>query len=102
MKHDQSWTWVEFRLDDDKENNGLEAVAMRDKHVNATLRDGNMEISCDTGLKTVAIFSADGQMLSMHAISGNTCSISVDAQGVLLAIITLADGSVVCRKVINR
>ncbi len=102
VKHDQSWTWVEFRLDGDKENNGLEAVAMRDKHVNTTLRNGIMEISCDTGLSKVALFSADGQMRSQHTVSGTACSLRMGTPGVLLAIITLADGSVVCRKVINR
>lgn len=96
--HDESWTWIEFRLDGDKETGGVENVTENKSDVRMNISDGFIKVASDSAITELSVFTADGKSLGSIHPNSSTCSIKLDTHGVILARVVSEDGTVTCMK----
>lgn len=100
VRHDESWTWMEFRLEDNDVTDGIH-IAGEENGYNVTVdSDGDrLTFTCNGEIDSVKIYSADGCLMKTVSAGRNTCSTEIGAKGIMIAAVTLADGSVIKKKI---
>lgn len=102
VRHDESWTWVEFRLDGDRSADGVEEVAYGSSPTEFSTADGQLTVKGGAPLQSVTLYGSDGRALVSAAGTGSECSLPLEGHGVLIARVVYSDGTTVCRKIVNR
>lgn len=96
-KHDQSWTWIEFRLEGSS-TSGINRPSAQPE-VSVTAHDGNITVKSPVTIDTVALYGIDGRLLRSERPCAESCTIKSPGAGIYLTGITLANGSVISKKV---
>ncbi len=101
-RHDQSWTWLEFRLGEKGASGALDNVSSADSKVNVTSLDGVITAESNRQISSMRLYGTDGSLAAYGSSDTTTCKVRLDNSGIYLAEIRLADGTGVYKKILNR
>jgi len=95
-KKEQSWTWMEFRLDDTGAS-GIDAAEQQDHNIYVV--DGRIVIGNHTTAKSIIIYTIDGKMVySVSNIVGQTNILNL-RHGLYIVKCRLSDGCEISKKI---
>lgn len=98
-KLDQSWTWMEFRLLENPETNGIETVT-EDHGLSVVAKQGNVEVWSNEEINTLTFYSVDGKAICSFQGPGKKMSGSVPYSGLAIVKARFANGKSSSRKII--
>lgn len=102
VRHDESWTWMELRLDDNGVTDGIHTAQTADDNNVTVKTDGDrLTFTCDGTIDNVKIYSADGRLMKTVSSGRDACSTEVNGKGMMVATVTMTDGSVINKKIIK-
>ena len=93
---------MELRLDDNGVTDGIHTAQTADDNNVTVKTDGDrLTFTCDGTIDSVKIYSADGRLMKTVSSGRDACSTEVNGKGMMVATVTMTDGSVINKKIIK-
>ena len=99
-QRNKSCTYMEFRLIDRNETNGITSAETESNNVKVSINGNKLTIDSNSAVKNLVIYTPDGRMTAHASGNGTYASANIPTKGFAITKITLDDGTVINKKIV--